>query len=67
MQWPLNIIPILKPNKNTNLDTAYRLISLPHTLAKTQEKTIILLYITNNIPHITTQHERKHSTDTYTT
>ena len=63
--WKLaNIIPIPKPNKDNNIGTSYRPISLISTLAKTLEKTL-LPYITDNIPHITTQHgyKSKHSTD----
>ena len=54
--WKLaNIIPIPKPNKDNNIGTSYRPISLISTLAKTLEKTLLPLIIVN-IPHITTQH-----------
>ena len=64
--WKLaNIIPIPKPNTYINIGTSYRPISLLSVIAKTLEKTL-LLYITNNIPHISTQHGFKsnHSTST---
>ena len=48
-----------------NICTSYRPISLLSVIAKTLEKTL-LPYITNNIPHISTQHSFKsnHSTST---
>ena len=64
--WKLaNIIPIPKPNKDMHIGTAYRPISLLPVIAKTLEKTL-LPYITNNVPHISTQHGFKsnHSTST---
>ena len=62
--WKLaNIIPIPKPNKDINIGTSYRPISLLSVIAKTLEK-VILPYITQNIPNITTQHgfKTKHRT-----
>ena len=60
-----NIIPIPKPkpNKDMNIDTSYRSISLLSVISITLEKTL-LPYITKNIPHISTQHGFKsnHST-----
>ena len=50
-----NIIPIPKPNKDVNIGTSYRPISLLSVIAKTLEN-VILPYITQNIPNITTQH-----------
>ena len=64
--WKLaNIIPIPKPNKNINIGTSYRPISLLSVIAKILEN-VILPYITQNIPNITTQHgfKTKHSTNT---
>ena len=64
--WKLaNIIPIPKPNKDINIGTSYRPISLLSVIAKTLEK-VILPYITQNIPNIPTQHgfKTKHSTNT---
>ena len=64
--WKLaNIIPIPKPNKDINIGTSYRPISLLSVIAKTLEK-VILPYITQTIPNITTQHgfKTKHSTNT---
>ena len=47
--WKLaNIIPIPKPNKDTNMGTSYRPISLLSVVAKTLDK-CLLLYITANI------------------
>ena len=60
--WKLtNIIP--KPNKDMNIGTSYIPISLLSVIAL--EKTL-LPYITNNIPHISTQHgfTSNHSTST---
>ena len=54
--WKLaNIIPIPKPNKDINIGTSYRPMSLLSVIAKTLEK-VILPHITQNIPNITTQH-----------
>ena len=64
--WKLaNIIPTPKPNKDMNIGTSYRPISLLSVIAITLEKTL-LPYITHNIPHIYTQHDFKsnHSTST---
>ena len=48
--WKLaNIVPIPKPNKDTNKGTSYRPISLLSVIAKTLEKSL-LPYITANIP-----------------
>ena len=60
-----NIIPIPKPNKDINIGTSYWPISLLSVIAKTLEK-VILPYITQKIPSITTQHgfKIKHSTNT---
>ena len=47
--WKLaNIVPIPKPNKDTDKGTSYRPISLLSVIAKTLEKSL-LLYITANI------------------
>ena len=57
--WKLaNIIPIPKPNKDTNMDTSYRPISLLPVVAKTLEK-CLLPYITANITQTPTQHGYK--------
>ena len=64
--WKLaNIIPILKPNKDTDKGTSYRLIALLSVIAKTLEKSL-LPYITTNIPNTPMQHGYKtqHSTVT---
>ena len=64
--WKLaNIVPIPKPNKDTNKSTSYRPISLLSVIAKTLEKSL-LLYITANIPNTPMQHGYKtqHSTVT---
>ena len=64
--WKLaNIVPIPKPNKDTNKGTAYRPISLLSVIAKTLEKSL-LPYITANIPNTPMQHGYKtqHSTVT---
>ena len=64
--WNLaNIIPIPKPNKDPNMDTSYRPISLLSVVAKTLEK-CLLPYITANITQTPTQHGYKaqHSTVT---
>ena len=51
--WKLaNITPIPKPNKDMNIGTSYRPISLLSVIEKTLDKTL-LPYITNNI---STQH-----------
>ena len=48
--WKLaNIVPIPKPNKDTDKGTSYRPISLLSVIAKTLEKSL-LPYITANIP-----------------
>ena len=57
--WKLaNIIPIPKPNKDTNMGTSYRPISLLSVVAKTLEK-CLLPYITANITQTPTQHGYK--------
>ena len=64
--WKLaNIVPIPKPNKDTDKGTSYRPISLLSVIAKTLEKSI-LPYITANIPNTPMQHGYKtqHSTVT---
>ena len=64
--WKLaNIVPIPKPNKDTNNGTSYRSISLLSVIAKTLEKSL-LPYITANIPSTHLQHgyKTKHSTVT---
>ena len=60
-----NIIPIPKPNKNTDRGTSYRPISILSVIAKTLEKSL-LPYITANIPNTPMQHGYKtqHSTGT---
>ena len=61
--WELaNIIPIPKPNKDMNIGTSYRPISLLSVIAKTLEKTLFP-YTTNTI---FTQYgfKGKHSTST---
>ena len=60
-----NIVPIPKPNKDTDKGTSYRPISLLSVIAKTLEKGL-LLYITANIPNTPMQHGYKtqHSTVT---
>ena len=62
--WKLaNIVPIPKPNKDTNKGTSYRPISLTSIIAKTLEKRL-LPYITANIPNTPIQYGYKtqHST-----
>ena len=62
--WKLaNIVPIPKPNKDTDKGTSYRPISLLSVIAKTLEKSL-LPYITANIPNTPMQHGYKtqHST-----
>ena len=64
--WKLaNLIPIPKPNKDTNMGTSYRPISLLSVVAKTLEK-CLLPYATANITQTPTQHGYKaqHSTVT---
>ena len=64
--WKLaNIVPIPKPNKDTDKGTSYRPISFLSVIAKTLEKSL-LPYITANIPNTPMQHEYKtqHSTVT---
>ena len=57
--WKLaNNIPITKPNKDMNMDISYIPISLLSMITKKLENTL-LPYITNNIPHISTQHSFK--------
>ena len=64
--WKLdNIVPIPKPNKDTDKGTSYRPISLLSVIAKTLEKSL-LPYITANIPNTPMQYGYKtqHSTVT---
>ena len=64
--WKLvNIVPIPKPNKDTDKGTSYRPISLLSVIAKTLEKSL-LPYITANVPNTPMQHGYKtqHSTVT---
>ena len=64
--WKLaNIVPIPKPNKDTDKGTSYRPISLLSVIAKALEKSL-LPYITANIPNTPMQHGYKtqHSTVT---
>ena len=64
--WKLaNIIPIPKPNKDTNMGTSYRPISLFSVVAKILER-CLLPYITANMTQTPTQHGYKaqHSTAT---
>ena len=64
--WKLAIIvPIPKPNKDTDKRTSYRLISLLSVIAKTLEKSLFP-YITANMPNTPMQHGYKtqHSTVT---
>ena len=64
--WKLaNIVPIPKPNKDTDKGTSYRPISLLSFIAKTLEKSL-LPYITATIPNTPMQHGYKtqHSTVT---
>ena len=54
--WKLaNIVPIPKPNKDTDKGTSYRPISLLSVIAKTLEKSL-LPYITANILNTPMQH-----------
>ena len=57
------IIPIPIPNKNHNIGTNYRSVSLLSPIAKTLEKT--LPYITENISVISHQHGFKHKHSTH--
>ena len=64
--WKLaNIVPIPKPNKDTDKGTSYRPLSLHSVIAKILEKSL-LTYITANIPNTPMQHGYKtqHSTVT---
>ena len=64
--WKLaNLVPISKPNKDTDKGTSYRPISLLSVIAKTFEKSL-LPYITAHIPNTPMQHGYKtqHSTVT---
>ena len=64
--WKLvNIVPIPKPNKDTDKGTSYRPISLLSVIAKPLEKSLPP-YITANIPNTPMQHGYKtqHSTVT---
>ena len=64
--WKLaNIVPIPKPNKDTDKGISYRPISLLSVIAKTLEKSL-LPYKTANIPNTPMQHGYKtqHSTVT---
>ena len=57
--WKLaNIVPIPKPNKDTDKGTSYRPISRLSVIAKTLEKRL-LPYIIANIPNTPTQHRYK--------
>ena len=57
--WKLsNIVPIPKPNQDTDKGTSYRPISLLSVIAKTLEKSL-LPYITANIQNTLMQHEYK--------
>ena len=60
-----NIVPIPKPNKDTDKGTSYRPISLLSVIVKTLEKSL-LPYITTHIPNTPMQHGYKtqHSTVT---
>ena len=64
--WKLaNIVPIPKPNKDTDKGTSYRPISPLSVIAKTLEKSL-LPYITANMPGTPMQHgcKTQHSTVT---
>ena len=64
--WKLaNIVPILKPNKDTDKGTSYRPISLLSVIAKTLEKSL-LPYITANIPNTPMQDGYKAQPSTVT-
>ena len=56
-----NIVPIPKPNKDTDNDTSYRPISLLAVIAKTLKKSLIP-YITTNIPNHPCNTGTKHNT-----
>ena len=57
--WKLaNIVPIPKPNKDTNTGTSYRPISILSVITKTLEKSL-LPYITANIPNTPMHHGYK--------
>ena len=58
-------ISILKPNKDHNISTNYRPISLLSTIAKALEKALLSL-ITENIPIISYQYEFKYKHSTFT-
>ena len=60
-----NIVPIPKPNKDTDKGTSYRPISLLSVIARTLE-TSLLPYITANLPNTPMEHGYKtqHSTVT---
>ena len=54
--WKLvNIVPIPKPNKDTDKGTSYRPISLISVIVKRLKKSL-LPYITANIPNSGTKH-----------
>ena len=64
--WKLaNIVPIPKPNKDTDKGTSYRLISLLSVIAKTLENSI-LPYITANILNTPMQYGYKTQRSTVT-
>ena len=64
--WKLaNIVPIPKPNKDTDKGTSYRPISLLSVIAKTLEKSL-LPYISANIPNTPMQHGYKTQLSTVT-
>ena len=64
--WKLaNIVPIPKPNKDTNKGTSYRHISLLSVIAYTLEKSL-LPYITATIPNKPMQHGYKTQHNTVT-
>ena len=61
-KWKLaNIVPIPKPNKDTDRGTSYRPISLFSVIAKTLEKSLIR-YITANIPNTPMQYGVQNTT-----
>ena len=61
--WKLaKIVPIQKPNKDTDKGTSYMPTSLLSVIAKTLEKSL-LPYITVNIPNTPMQHGYKTSRD----
>ena len=61
-----NIVSIPKPNKDTDMGTSYRLISLLSVIVKTLEKSL-LPYIIANIPNTPMQHGYKTQHSTVTT